>query len=92
MLALAAVLAVASTVLAGLPSGGARHGRAAGGGAPAPLAAPASGGYLPTAPASPMPSGRGRSSAGAPGGAQSPTSGLAAGGALPSAASWTSGT
>jgi hypothetical protein len=81
----AALLAVASTVLAGLPSGGPRHGRTADGAAPAPGAAPASGEYLPTTPASPIPPSGSRTSAGAPapGVAQSPASALAAGGVLP---------
>ena len=86
---LAAVLAVASTILAGLPSGGLRHGRAAAG------AAPASGADLPTTPAWPISSsGSGRSSPGvpAPGGALSPASALAAGGALPPATAGTSTT
>jgi hypothetical protein len=80
---LAAALAVASTILAGLPSGGPRHGRAA------PGAAPASGADLPAMPARPIrSSGSGRSSPGAPApeGAQPPASALAAGGALPSPA------
>jgi hypothetical protein len=85
---LAAVLAGASTILTGLPSGGPRHGRAAAGAAPASGATPASGTVLPTTPAWPIPSsGSGRSSPGAraPGGAQSPTSAPAGGGALPPA-------
>jgi hypothetical protein len=84
---LAAVLASASTILAGLPSGGPRHGRAPAG------AAPASGAVLPATPAWPVPSsGSGRSSPGAPvpGGARSPAGALAAGGALPPATAGTS--
>jgi hypothetical protein len=78
----AAVLAGASTILAGLPSGGPRPGRAAAG------AAPASGAVLPTTSAWPIPSsGSGRSSPGAPAprAAQSSASARAAGGALPPA-------
>jgi hypothetical protein len=83
---LAAVLAAGSTILAGLSSGGPRHGRAAAGAAPASAAVPASGADLPATPARPVPSsGSGRSSPGAPAraGTPSPASALAAGGALP---------
>jgi len=84
---LAAVVAAASTVLAGLPSSGPSHERLAGGAAPAPESGGAPGPvvYLP---ASPVPSpGGGRSSPGAPPpeGAQLPASELAAGGVLPQA-------
>jgi hypothetical protein len=82
---LAAVLAAASMTLAGLPSGGPRHGQAAAGAALASGAAPASSADLP---ARPVPSsGSGRSSPGAPGpgSSQRPASALAAGGALPPA-------
>lgn len=86
---LAAALAAASTILAGLPSAGPRHSRAAAAGAaPAPGAAPASGAGLPTTSARPIPSsGSGRSSPGAraPQGAQPRGSAVAAGRALPPA-------
>jgi hypothetical protein len=91
---LAAALAVASTILAGPPSGRPGHGRAAPGAAPAAGAAPASGAApvsgagLPTTPARAIPSpGSGRSSPGAqaPQGAQPLGSPAAARGALPPA-------
>jgi hypothetical protein len=85
---LAAVVAAASMVVAGLPSGGPRHEHLAGDAAPASGMAPGSGGepalglYLPTTPTSrlqPSRSGRFSPDAQAAGGAPSPSSGLAGG-------------
>jgi hypothetical protein len=90
--ALTAVLAVASTILASVPSGSPRPGRAVVGAARASGAVSASRADLPTTPARPIRSSRsGRSSPAAPApSAQSPTSALAAGGARPSPTAGTS--
>jgi hypothetical protein len=85
---LAAVLAAASTILAGLPSGGPRHGRAVAGGAPASSVGVPTTPARPATSAQPVPSSggsRSSPSASATGGAQPRVSAVAASGTPPPA-------